>query len=149
MQKSLIKKCGKAKNKNLCQARKRCKDSTHLHKKGEKANPDVSSSRIQNKTEEKHFNKILCDLPEGLTTVGPKKTKKYVEKSSIMINQIRVCKYGSQEALGPFSESGERKKHVHEELKKKSPVLRKFYLQRGFCSWNPLCTVPRRNISKF
>lgn len=96
----------------MCQARKRCKDSTHLHKKGEKANPDVSSSRIQNKTEEKHFNKILCDLPEGLTTVGPKKTKKYVEKSSIMINQIRVCKYGSQEALGPFSESGERKKNM-------------------------------------
>lgn len=54
-----------------------------------------------------------------MTTVGPKKTKKYVEKSSIMINQIRVCKYGSQEALGPFSESGEKKKHVHEELKKK------------------------------
>lgn len=48
------------------------------------------------------------------------KNKKYVEKSSIMINQIRVCKYGSQEALGPFSESGEKKKHVHEELKKKS-----------------------------
>lgn len=37
------------------------------------------------------------------------KNKKYVEKSSIMINQIRVCKYGSQEALGPFSESGEKK----------------------------------------
>lgn len=36
-----------------------------------------------------------------------------------MINQIRVRKYGSQEALGPFSESGEKKKHVHEELKKK------------------------------
>lgn len=48
------------------------------------------------------------------------KNKKYVEKSSIMINQIRVCKYGSQEALGPFSESGEKKTCPWRVKKKKS-----------------------------
>ena len=121
VKKVLIKKCGDVKNQSLCQGRKRCKDSAHLHKKGEKAiqrflHPGLKIKQRKN-TSIKSFA-ISLRVRLHLRSVK-KKRQKNVEKSSIMISQIRVCKYGSQEAHDPFSESGENKKTCPWRVKKR------------------------------